>query len=121
VPVLTVHTVADPLAPVEHEQAYAAQVERAGDRPQLRQVFTERAGHCAFSPAEKVAALQALVRRVEYGVWPSTRPAAMNSRALALGPELNAHLDDETGQPVPTAPAFTPFTPGPFPRPFPSV
>jgi hypothetical protein len=116
VPVLTVHTVADPLAPVENEQAYAAKVARAGDTRQLRQVFTDRAGHCTFSPAEKVAALQTLIRRVESGVWPSTAASAMNSQAAALGPELNAHLDDDTGQPVPTPPAFTAFTPGPFPR-----
>jgi pimeloyl-ACP methyl ester carboxylesterase len=116
VPVLTVHTVADPLAPVENEQAYAAQVARAGDTPRLRQVFTHRAGHCAFSPAEKVAALQTLIGRVEIGRWSSTAPTAMNGRARALGPDLNADLDDETGQLLPTTPAFTAFTPGPFPR-----
>ena len=111
VPVLTVHTAADPVAPVENEQAYAEQVARAGDRPMLRQTFTHRAGHCTFSPAEKLAALETLFHRVEHGTWPSTAPEAMNARALALGPELNAHLDDETGQPVPTPPAFTTFTP----------
>jgi hypothetical protein len=80
------HTVADPLAPVENEQAYAEQVAPAGDRPLLRQTFPHRAGHCTFSPAEKVAALQTLVDRVEHGTWPSTAPKATNARALAWAP-----------------------------------
>jgi hypothetical protein len=39
-------------------------------------------------------------------------PEGYERPGAGLGPELNAHLDDETGQPVPTPPAFT----GPTPR-----
>jgi pimeloyl-ACP methyl ester carboxylesterase len=119
VPVLTVHDVADPLVPVEHEQAYAALVKEAGNASQLRQVFLDRAGHCTMSPAETVAALQVMGERVATGRFGrhATDAGSLNARALALGPELNAHLDDDTGQPVPTPPAFTRFQPGRFLRP----
>ena len=116
VPVLTVHNVADPLAPVEHEQAYAAAVRRASN---LRQAFVNRAGHCIFTPAETVAALQVVIERVDAGWWgPGTRAHALNRRASSLGPELNAHLDNDTGLPVPTDPAFIRFSPWWFLRPF---
>jgi pimeloyl-ACP methyl ester carboxylesterase len=119
VPVLTMHNIADPLAPVEHEAAYAAVVREADDWSHLRQVYVGRAGHCIFTPAETVAALQVVMKRVDSGGWTArTEPDHLNRRAAALGPALNAYLDDETGQPVPTAPAFVEFKPGRHLRPF---
>jgi pimeloyl-ACP methyl ester carboxylesterase len=116
-PVLTLHTVADPLAPVQHEQAYLDTVRAAGQGSMLRRAFVERAGHCLFTPAEKVAALQTVLQRVAHGRWfESTDPARLGARARALGPGLNVALGDD-GQVFPVAPAFTAFTPGPFPRP----
>jgi dienelactone hydrolase len=117
VPVLTLHTQSDPLLSAEHEQAYAAAVAEAGASAQLRQAFTERAGHCTFSPAETVAALHAVIDRVETGGWKGTHPAALNAAATALGPELNVHFDEATGTLVPTPPAFTKHRPGVFLRP----
>jgi pimeloyl-ACP methyl ester carboxylesterase len=118
VPVFTVHNVADPLAPVEHEQAYAATVRRTGAQAWLRQAFVNRAGHCIFTPAETVAALQVVIGRVESGHWgPGAYAHALNLRAASLGPALNAHLDEDTGLPVATPPAFVPFHPSWFLRP----
>ncbi len=118
-PLLTLHTNGDQLAVVEHEQAYAATAGRAGTRHLLRQLFTERAGHCTFTPAETIAALQALVARVADGRWGGrTADAALNAAAITLGPDLNVHFDDGTGSLVPTYPAFDSRRPGPFLRPF---
>jgi pimeloyl-ACP methyl ester carboxylesterase len=115
-PLLTLHDEGDALAPAQHERAYADLVGRAGTEDLLRQVFTERAGHCVFSPAELVAALEALVDRVDTGEWPATDAAAMNARAEALGPDLNVHFEDGSDEAFTTPSAFTAFEPGPFPR-----
>jgi hypothetical protein len=103
---------------VEHEQAYRDTVRHAGTASLLRQVFTERAGHCTFTPAEVVASMQVLVTRIDDGHWPRTDAAAMDAAATALGPDLNVHLDEGTGGLVPTYPALDDRRPGPFLRPF---
>jgi hypothetical protein len=85
VPVLTMHTVADPLVPVQHESVYSEVVRRAGDKSMLRQAYVDRWGHCAFTPAELVAGLEALRYRVETGRWESVaQPAKLQASALGL-------------------------------------
>jgi pimeloyl-ACP methyl ester carboxylesterase len=110
IPVLTMHTTGDGLVPPEHERAYASTVHAAGANHArlLRQIFVHQAGHCNFTAAEEISALQALIQRIETGKWGnSTHPNALNRAAEALGPEVN-----------PTPPAFVQFHPGPFLRPF---
>ena len=99
-------------------RAYAQAVRAAGDAGLLRQAFVHRAGHCTFTPAERIAALQALVHRVETGAWAdATAPERLNPAATALGAGLNILLLSATTQ-VPTPPAFQAYAPGPFLRPF---
>lgn len=118
VPVLSLHTTGDPLVVVQQERAYAQAVRAAGDAGLLRQAFVHRAGHCTFTPAERIAALQALVHRVETGAWDdATAPERLNPAATALGAGLNLLLLSATTQ-VPTPPAFQAYAPGPFLRPF---
>jgi dienelactone hydrolase len=117
VPVLTLHTTGDPLVVVQQERAYAQAVRAAGDAGLLRQAFVHRAGHCSFTPAERIGALQALLQRVDSGGWgDATTPERLNATAEALGP-LNVLLVSATVQ-VPTPPAFLAYTPGPYLRPF---
>lgn len=86
VPQLTLHTTADPLVPVQHENVYGDVVRRAGGNSLLRQAYVERWGHCAFTPAELVAGVEALRHRVEAGRWDSVaQPQALQSSASALG------------------------------------
>ncbi|MGY1706678.1 hypothetical protein ACI79C_19090 [Geodermatophilus sp. SYSU D00697] len=86
VPQLAIHTVADELVPVEHEDWYAEQVHRAGDTRLLRQAYVEGPGHCEFRPAEHVAALQALEERLDTGRWRDVAtPPSLNAAADALG------------------------------------
>jgi hypothetical protein len=86
VPQLTLHTTADPLVPVQHEKVYGDVVRRAGGNSLLRQAYVERWGHCAFTPAELVAGVEALRHRVEAGRWDSVaQPQALQSSARALG------------------------------------
>jgi hypothetical protein len=86
VPQLTLHTTADPLVPVQHENVYGDVVRRAGGNSLLRQAYVDRWGHCAFTPAELVAGVEALTHRVEAGRWDSVaQPQALQSSASALG------------------------------------
>jgi hypothetical protein len=86
VPELTLHTTADPLVPVQHESVYADVVRRAGASSLLRQAYVDHWGHCAFTPAEIVASVEALRHRVETGRWDSVAQAqALQATASALG------------------------------------
>jgi pimeloyl-ACP methyl ester carboxylesterase len=101
IPVLTLSGVGDPISIVAGQQFYQSQVDAAGKSGMLRQVFTASAGHCGFNPAETVATVQTLRRRLETGTWPNTDADSMNSAAAATG--LGA-------------PRFIPFTPPRFVR-----
>jgi len=107
-PVLTMHTIGDGLVLPQDEQAYASVVRSDGDQSLLRQVFVSRAGHCAFTPGETVAAFQTLIGRLKTGHWgDSTSPAGLNAIATGLGAPFN---------PLPAA--FVNFRPSQFLRPF---
>jgi len=109
VPVLSMHTTGDPLVVAQQERAYAQTVRAAGNTGLLRQAFVHRAGHCSFTPAERIGALQALLQRVDTGSWgEATTPEQLNAAAEALRPTLQ----------VPTPSAFLAYTPGPYLRPF---
>ena len=116
VPVLTMHTTGDGLVVPENEQAYRAVVDRAGRGNLLRQVFVDRAGHCAFTPAETITAVQVLLNRLATGTWNVPSPDAMNSQAAALGPQYN--IFSVNNQVQAAAPAFTPYQPDQYLRPF---
>jgi hypothetical protein len=78
-----------------------------------------RANHCTFTPAERIAGLQALLGRVESGAWDdATLPERLNAAATALGDNLNVLLLGPDVPPVPTPPAFQTYDPAPFLRPF---
>jgi pimeloyl-ACP methyl ester carboxylesterase len=115
IPVLSMHTTGDGLVTPPSETAYADVVRSAGDSDLLRQVFVRRAGHCTFTEAETIAALQVLLKRLDTGSWDDAalRPAALNAQALAQGAATNSFFG------FPAAPAFEAFSPAPFSRPFP--
>lgn len=94
-PVLAMHTIGDGLVLPQDEQAYAAAVHEAGRSELLRQVYVNRAGHCTFTPAEHLAALRTLEKRLDTGTWgSSTSPAAMNATAAGFGiPYASAFVD----------------------------
>ena len=116
VPVLTMHTTGDGLVVPENEQAYRSAVDQAGRASLLRQVFVHRAGHCAFTPAETVTAVQTLENRLATGRWHVPSPAGMNAQAAALGPQLN--IFSAGGVVVATPPAFLSYSPARYLRPF---
>ena len=62
--------------------------------------------------------VRVLLHRLNTGHWTgsATNPGNLNKKAAALGPKFN--IFESNGQVVPTAPAFTPFSPAPYLRPF---
>jgi len=117
IPVLTLHTTGDGLVVVENESAYRQVVDEQGNGELLRRTFVSRAGHCAFTPAETIAAVETLLTRLETGRWPHIEAAGLNSAATALGPNFNIFANAQ-GAIVPVPPAFVDFHPAPYLRPF---
>jgi pimeloyl-ACP methyl ester carboxylesterase len=118
VPVLTMHTTGDGLVVPENEQAYRSAVDRAGDPQLLRQIYVDRAGHCAFTPAETITAVQVLVNRLSTGRWDDSAldPASLNAQAAGLGPAYNIFVANGMVNAAP--PAFLHYPPFPYLRPF---
>jgi len=80
VPVLTLHGIGDPTAFVEHEAAYRAAVEAAGNGERLAQVFTAQAEHRALGAAEYSAALASLTAWIGGGKRPTPVEVAARCR-----------------------------------------
>jgi pimeloyl-ACP methyl ester carboxylesterase len=116
IPVLTLHTKGDGLVVVENESAYKHVIDEVGNGELLRRDFIDRAGHCAFTPAETVTAVEKLVDRLDTGSWHEPLASELNATATALGPAFNIYATS-TGV-VAAPPAFIDFIPGPYLRPF---
>jgi len=118
VPVLTLHAIGDGDVVIENEQAYAQLTSQAQTTPLLRQLYIGRAGHCTFTPAERIIALKTLERRINTGHWTTLDPATLNHAATALGPALNVltEIEGTTSNP-PQPPAVTSYRPDPYLRP----
>jgi hypothetical protein len=96
VPELAIHTISDQLVPVEQERDYRGDVERSGKASLLRQAFVQRQGHCNFTPAELIASLEALLKRVDTGHWGAlAEPSKLNevARQLNLGGSAFIHFE----------------------------
>jgi hypothetical protein len=104
--------------------AYADVVAKASNSPLLRQIFVHRGGHCNFTEAETIAALQTLIRRLDTGSWQDLDPEDLNTASERLGAMYNVlfycYLCSEFAPPagVPMAPAFVDYVPTPFLRPY---
>jgi pimeloyl-ACP methyl ester carboxylesterase len=115
VPMLTMHTIGDGLVVPQNEAAYSDVVTAAGNKDLLRQIFVHRAGHCAFSAAETITAIEAMLARLDAGSWGAPlSPADLDIIAQGLGDTYN-----RVGGFLISPPAFENFIPGPYPRPFP--
>jgi hypothetical protein len=78
-PVLTLHTVVDPGVVVANESAYRDTIAAADRDGLLVQVYTAGIGHCAFTAAQRLAAIQAIDTWARSGTppAPSTFPAEL--------------------------------------------
>ena len=78
-PVLTMHTIVDPLVTVTNENAYAETIAAANREELLFQTYTSGVGHCAFTPQQILTAVGAIDVWVRTGVRPTNAsfPAAL--------------------------------------------
>lgn len=116
IPVLTLHTKGDGLVVVQNESAYRKVVDEAGNQEFLRRTFVDRAGHCTFTPAETIAAVQTLLSRLDTGRWHHVDARDLNNAAAALGPGFNVFGTARGIVAVP--PAYIEFDPSRYLRPF---
>jgi pimeloyl-ACP methyl ester carboxylesterase len=109
VPELDLHTIHDPLVPVEMENEYASVVRAAGGNSLLRQAYVDRFGHCAFSASEIVAGVEAVNHRIETGRWDSVaEPQKLEEFANGLDLDTAAFVQY---QPLPLSGDNGPFDP----------
>jgi len=118
VPVLTMHTTGDGLVVPENEQAYRQVVDQAGNGAKLAQIFVHRAGHCAFTPAETITAVQTLINRLDSGHWNYAALSASRLNAAAAGLGATYNIYSSGSSVVATAPEFTRYQPTVYLRPF---
>jgi len=78
-PVLTLHTVIDPLVVVANESAYAELIASEGREDHLFQTYSIGVGHCAFTGPQLLTAVNAIDGWVRTGIRPTaaTFPAAL--------------------------------------------
>lgn len=90
-PVLTMHTVFDPLVTVTQQHAYVQTVEAAGRSRWLAQTYTNGNGHCAFSGPQLLTAVSAIDAWVRTGAkpTPATFPAALGFVPDFVPPPMN--------------------------------
>lgn len=118
IPLLTLHTTGDGVVPVANEQALAGAVGSGGGERFLRQLFVERAGHCSFTAAEQITALNVLLTRIRRHGWPSALdPASLDNQARRLGSNVNTDDESDAHRGTPVAPHFVHTNPPPFLRP----
>jgi pimeloyl-ACP methyl ester carboxylesterase len=87
-PILTMHTIDDGRAFVEHEWEYRHTLQRAANAELLFQTYTNDGPHCSFTTAEWMAALSTLLQWLDTGTRPALQDvvsACERYRALTGG------------------------------------
>jgi hypothetical protein len=94
IPIVTTHTIGDPVVFVEQENAYRHTVEGADRLRDLQQNYTNASGHCEFTFSEELASFQALLSWVETHIRPTREEVAgiCQQDALMFGDTCNYNL-----------------------------
>ena len=81
--------------PISLVQGYGDLVKAAGKDDLYRLAVVNSPAHCNYTPAETIAAVQTMMRRLDTGQWGSTEPEEMNAVAATLhkSPARFARLD----------------------------
>lgn len=103
VPMVTLHGLAEGI--ITSDARWYAEQSRHPER--LRQLYVDRGNHGAFSAADEVVALGALLTRVETGHWPNTSPRVLNAAVARFTPQQQTVLDLYTFTDKVLPPAFT--------------
>lgn len=89
-PVLTMHTMIDPLTVVANESAYADLIASTGRQDLLFQTYTTGVGHCNFTGPQVLTAIGAIDLWVRTGVRPTAAsfPAALGFNPAFVPPQF---------------------------------
>jgi glutathionyl-hydroquinone reductase len=89
-PVLTMHTIIDPLVVVANESAYAELIATTNRDDLLFQTYTNANGHCAFTPGQLLTAVAAIDGWVRTGVRPTNAsfPVALGFAPTFVPPPM---------------------------------
>jgi hypothetical protein len=90
-PVLTMHTIIDPLVTVSQEREYAETVRNAARSRHLYQTYTNGNGHCNFTRNQVLTAVNAVNDWVITGIRPNatTFPASLDFVPAFVPPPMN--------------------------------
>lgn len=90
-PILTMHTVIDPLITVAQEHEYAETIATAGRTRLLKQVYTNGVGHCNFTGPQLLTAVGSIRSWVETGMKPADTnfPSALGFVPGFVPPPMN--------------------------------
>lgn len=90
-PVLSIHTIVDPLVTVTQQAEYAETVNNAGRGDLLFQAYTNGNGHCNFTGPQLIAAVDAINAWVKDGIKPTaaTFPAGLGFVPGFVPPPMN--------------------------------
>jgi hypothetical protein len=86
IPLLRVHEIGDPQIPPSLVQGYDDLIHANRKDDLYRSVYVRSASHCGYTPAEAMAAIDTMMRRLDSGQWGSTEPEALNALAKSLNP-----------------------------------
>lgn len=90
IPLLRLQTNGDGLVYPSMVQGYEELVRANGYDDLFRSAYVNRWGHCGFSLAEFLAAMETINERLDTGSWPSTEPEALNELGESLDPDSEA-------------------------------
>ncbi len=94
IPLLRINTSGDGLVYPSMAQGYGELVEEKGYSELFRIAYVNSWGHCSFSLAEWLAAIETMKQRVETGVWPATDPESLNKLGKSLDPTSETRYYD---------------------------
>ncbi|MBB4909395.1 alpha/beta hydrolase family protein [Actinophytocola algeriensis] len=105
-PVVTLHGMAEGII-TSDARWYGEQVRHHGDPNRLRQLYVDRGDHGAFSAADEIIALTALLHRIETGRWQNLGPRTLNAKVATFTPQQQTVFDIYTFADKVVPPAFT--------------
>ena len=84
IPLLRMHEVGDQQVPLSLEEGYGELVRENGKDDLYRLAVVNSPAHCNYTPAETMAAVDTMMRRLDSGQWGNTEPEHLNALARSL-------------------------------------
>jgi hypothetical protein len=85
IPVMRLHMLGDYQIPYSLVQGYSDLITENNNDDLYRTAYVDSTGHCNFSAAESLAAVEIVIKRIDTGKWQDTDPDSLNNFANSLG------------------------------------